>query len=107
MQLNLNHESSKHGIVDSSKCCEIVEHIKNTCSNVSLKGIMSIGPVNVPPQVDFANMKLLYDELKNKYEFKNFELSIGMSSDFEEAIKHGATMVRVGTSIFGKRQSRA
>ena len=53
----------------------------------------------------FRNMKALFDETAKK-SYKNVEmqeLSMGMSNDFELAIENGATMVRVGSSIFGPR----
>jgi hypothetical protein len=51
----------------------------------------------------FSSLRKLRDSLQGKYDLKLPELSMGMSGDFEIAIEEGATMVRVGTSIFGRR----
>ena len=52
---------------------------------------------------DFAALRTLRDELADEFGTSLPELSMGMSHDFEVAIEEGATLVRVGSSIFGKR----
>ena len=57
------------------------------------------------PEIHFRNMKTLFDETSKKH-YENVqmqELSMGMSGDYEKAIKCGSTMVRVGSAIFGAR----
>jgi len=61
---------------------------------------MCIPPVNVSPESYFLKLKKLNEDLDLK------DLSMGMSDDFEMAIKLGSTYVRVGTSIFGQRSSQ-
>jgi uncharacterized pyridoxal phosphate-containing UPF0001 family protein len=51
----------------------------------------------------FASLRTLKEEIENNNAVKLPELSMGMSSDFREAVKEGATLVRIGTAIFGKR----
>jgi len=55
---------------------------------------------------EFQQLKILFDEVKQKYfssESSFKELSIGMSSDYKIALQHGATLIRVGSIIFGER----
>ena len=58
---------------------------------------MCIPPINEDPSIHFGLLR----ELANEFKLEN--LSMGMSSDFQDAIKYGATHVRIGTSFFGKR----
>jgi hypothetical protein len=66
---------------------------------LNILGLMCIPPVNVSPESYFLKLKKLNDDCCLK------DLSIGMSDDFEIAIKLGSTFVRVGTAIFGKRSN--
>ena len=61
-------------------------------------GLMCIPPLNEEPAMHFSLLKKIADRNNLK------ELSMGMSSDYKEAIKFGATSVRVGSLIFGKRK---
>jgi uncharacterized pyridoxal phosphate-containing UPF0001 family protein len=66
---------------------------------------MTIAPLDEDAEPHFKNMKKLFDQTAEK-EYKNCsmdELSMGMSGDFEAAIRCGATMVRIGSAIFGPR----
>ena len=77
-------------------------------SNVKIKGLMTIAPFVDNPEdnrVHFKNLKNLLVDIKRK-NIDNVDmeiLSMGMTGDYEVAIEEGATMVRVGTGIFGKR----
>jgi uncharacterized pyridoxal phosphate-containing UPF0001 family protein len=51
----------------------------------------------------FANLRKLLENLNREFALEMRELSMGMSSDFEVAIEEGATMVRIGTALFGER----
>ncbi len=94
IQINIGNESQKSGIkVDELK--EFYEY----CCNIDLDiiGTMCLPPINEDPEKYFLRMNFL----NKKYNFK--ELSMGMSSDYMEAIKHNSTYLRIGTNIFGKR----
>jgi uncharacterized pyridoxal phosphate-containing UPF0001 family protein len=65
-----------------------------------LRGLMAIPAPG--GSVDFSKMKQVYDELSGPFAFDT--LSMGMSDDMELAIAHGATLVRIGTAIFGERK---
>ncbi|MGH2684996.1 MAG: alanine racemase, partial [Actinomycetota bacterium] len=64
-----------------------------------------IAPQDQDPRRSFARLRELRDRLEDRFEGPG-ELSMGMSSDLEEAVEEGATMVRVGTAIFGPRARR-
>jgi hypothetical protein len=69
--------------------------------NLCLRGLMAI-PEPGAPASRYRDMRRLFDELKGELELDT--LSIGMSDDLEMAIAEGATMVRIGTAIFGARK---
>ena len=96
IQANLAQEETKFGFDEH----ELEEVFSSSYSNVSIDGLMVIGP-NVDDEEAIEKVFIQAEKLKNKYNLK--ELSMGMSSDYHLAIKHGATMIRIGTDIFGKR----
>ena len=105
IQVNISGEESKQGIAPS-ELDDILSHT-GQLTKVHVKGLMTIIPKaeNGDVNLHFANMKKLFDETKKKH-YNNVsmdELSMGMSGDFEAAVEHGATMVRVGSAIFGAR----
>lgn len=106
IQVNTSNEESKFGC-DPKEIHRIME-FASSLDNVKVKGIMTIAPLyveNVTARLHFDNTHKLYIDIKeNKYDNIDMDiLSMGMSSDFEEAILAGANMVRVGSAIFGKR----
>lgn len=105
IQLNTSEEESKGGI-PPSECLDVVKHVKNSCPNLLVAGIMTIGsPGNsstVRPNPDFLKMLACQKELRSILGIE-VELSMGMSDDFEHAIEMGSANVRVGSSIFGAR----
>ena len=95
IQVNVDREETKSG-VDIENVGEIVSEIESL-PNLSLRGFMTI-PRPENSKNSFAEMKHLISK------YPNFDsLSMGMSSDLEVAIEHGANLVRVGTDIFGQR----
>lgn len=103
VEVNLGGEGSKAGI-NKGDLIPLLTATKEL-SNLSIQGLMTI-----PPYYDnteqvrpfFRTLRELKDEVTEKG-FPLAELSMGMSHDFEVAIEEGATMVRVGTAIFGER----
>jgi pyridoxal phosphate enzyme (YggS family) len=89
MQVDLANEATKNG-VDEKDLPKLIELLQ-TCQRLKFDGLMII-----PPFFEDA-------ELRDKI-LPNGELSMGMSHDFELAIEEGATIVRVGTAIFGERE---
>ena len=94
IQINIGDEFQKGGI-KTSDLKEFYEYC--TDLNLDIIGTMCLPPISGEPEKYFLKMNSLNNELSFK------ELSMGMSSDYLEAIKHNATYLRVGTSIFGER----
>ena len=98
VQVNIGDEPQKNGIKLS-----LVSDFARYCIkdlNLNILGLMCIPPVNVAPDSYFKKLKKLNEDSYLK------DLSMGMSEDFETAIKLGSTHVRVGTSIFGQRSNQ-
>ena len=95
IQINLGSEEQKGGI-ETDNLQNLYDHCVNNL-NLSVLGLMAIPPNDKEPEKYFKKIS----ELNAQFKFK--ELSIGMSSDYLKALKHGATFVRVGSAIFGKR----
>lgn len=107
IQVDLGQEATKTGI-DEGSITELVKEIRR-CSRLQLAGLMTLPPFleeleRVRPY--FRRLRQLRDQLRAEGAFGNErgELSMGMTHDFEVAIEEGATMVRVGTAIFGERE---
>ena len=105
LQVNISGEASKSGVSPSD--AESLGKEILSLSNLSLEGLMSIGSYYPPDTAldirkkEFAEMFLLQRELQQQLGHPLPELSMGMSEDFELAIEQGATMVRIGSAIFG------
>ena len=106
IQVNVSEESSKSG-VSVQNTLNIVKEI-SILNNLAIKGLMTMPPFfNEPEKVRpfFKDLRNLRDNIR-KEEIQNVvmdELSMGMTGDFEAAIEEGATLVRIGTAIFGER----
>ena len=94
IQVNIGNEDQKSG-VDKLLVPELCYYCKTL--DLQVVGLMCIPPLNEPSEIYFKEMS----DLNKKLNFK--ELSMGMSSDYLNAIKNFATFVRIGSSIFGKR----
>ena len=106
IQIDLGGEKTKTGI-DPRALPELLAALKE-CQRLSLIGLMTLPPYFENPDCArpyFKTLRGLRDELRTQGHFGEHdgELSMGMSHDFEIAIEEGATMVRVGTAIFGER----
>jgi pyridoxal phosphate enzyme (YggS family) len=106
LEINIAGEDSKSGM-EASRLPEILE-MAAPLEHVRILGLMAIPPICSDPEENrpyFAKMRQLFvDNAGKKYDNSLMKcLSMGMSSDFEAAITEGATMVRVGTAIFGRR----
>ena len=106
IQVNISGEQTKHGL-DPGKIFKLIEKI-SILENLRIKGLMTMPPWSQNPEDSrpyFVSLRKLRDELEpaKPENVSLSELSMGMSSDFEVAIEEGATIVRIGTSIFGPR----
>jgi PLP dependent protein len=106
IEVNISGEASKAGIAPEDAATLIKKAA--VLKNISIKGCMTIPPYSDNPEDARPFFKKLH-ELSAQIEKENIpgvsweELSMGMSGDFEVAVEEGATMVRVGTAIFGAR----
>lgn len=112
IEINLAMEETKTGIA-AADLKPLVEEIVESYDNIRIRGIMCIPPMASTPEENrpyFKEAKKLFDEMKTwdlpENKFMPDTLSMGMSGDFEVAIEEGATIVRVGSSIFGPRNYR-
>ncbi len=106
IEVNIGREESKSGVLQS-ELFEFVNYVAEF-KHINIRGLMAIPPVEADLEKTrpyFAQIrKLFIDIAAKKSDNINMNiLSMGMSSDFEIAIEEGSTLVRVGTSIFGKR----
>ncbi|MFN2532858.1 MAG: YggS family pyridoxal phosphate-dependent enzyme [Pyrinomonadaceae bacterium] len=106
VQVDLGQEEAKSG-VDESQVQELVNVIRK-CTRLRLIGLMTLPPFFDDPELTrpyFRRLRNMRDEFQRDGHFGNNggQLSMGMTNDFEVAIEEGATMVRVGTAIFGER----
>lgn len=106
IQLNLGEEASKSG-TDESDLEQLLRQVA-TLPNLRVRGLMALPPyLEDPEQVRpyFRRLRELSEKMQNRQipgvELR--ELSMGMSHDFEVAIEEGATLIRVGSAIFGDR----
>ena len=109
IQVDLGHELTKSGI-DEAALPELVESL-GSLTRIDLIGLMTLPPFFENAEHSrpfFRRLRELRDELARRDAFGNRrgELSMGMTHDFEVAIAEGATMVRIGTAIFGERVAR-
>ena len=111
LQINASEEKSKFGVAVGA-AVHLAEQI-DSMSNLSLVGLMTMAPLTDTPEQCrhvFARTREIFEEMRwNKIGGAGFRhLSMGMSNDFEEAIAEGATMVRIGSALFGgKLESEA
>ena len=107
VQVKLAPEETKHGIEKKAlfRCLDRLVGLKN----LKIEGLMTIPPFFDDPKMSRPYFRELRD-MRDEAEEKGFpvkELSMGMTNDFEVAIEEGATIVRIGTAIFGERKKEA
>jgi len=107
LEYNTSGEESKSGFGSKEDLFDCIEAAFEM-NNVRLRGLMTVGPLEHPENTQdaFRFLKNLFDECRIRYGEKlaDFDtLSMGMSSDWELAVKEGSNLVRIGTSIFGER----
>lgn len=112
LQVHVAREESKHGFAPDELRRLVHEASWSSYPNVRIVGLMGMATFTDDEEVvrgEFRSLKMLFDELARgplpaMVEMK--ELSMGMSGDYRIAIEEGSTMVRIGTAIFGDRNSR-
>jgi len=99
LQINAANEESKSG-VSATQAIDIYQEIKETCPQINLKGVMTIGAHTEESkliQQSFETTQSIYEKLEKE---DATICSMGMSSDYELAIKCGSNLVRVGSALF-------
>jgi PLP dependent protein len=107
LQVNIANDPRKHGLPPESTARFVEDLLQEELPGIRLRGLMTIGRERAAPgerRRDFIALRRLRDQIGASLPADSFsELSMGMSDDFEIAISEGATMIRVGSSIFGPR----
>ncbi|MGA9295459.1 MAG: YggS family pyridoxal phosphate-dependent enzyme [Ignavibacteriaceae bacterium] len=104
LEVNTSGEESKSGITEESELKDLLKYCREL-PNVKPVGLMTIAPYTDNKDIvrnSFGYLNQLRNELNN-VDNDLTELSMGMTNDFEIAIEEGATMLRIGTAIFGER----
>ena len=98
LQVHLGDEATKTGLPPDQARDAALEIA--AVEGIALRGLMGIAPFGVDPRPHFRDLRRLFEALPAQ---NRQTLSMGMSGDFEAALEEGATMIRVGTAIFGAR----
>ena len=105
LEVNIGGEEAKSGFAPAQ--LEDAARAAQAMSHVRVRGLMTIPPADSDRDTNiryFQEVRALYVDINEKLFHNELKcLSMGMSGDFEDAIRNGATMVRVGTAIFGAR----
>ena len=109
IQVDLAGEETKSGVKEAE--VKELANVVRDCHHLELRGLMTLPPFFEEPELArpyFRRLRELRDELKHQGYFADNEgeLSMGMTHDFEIAIDEGATMIRIGTAIFGAREQK-
>jgi len=107
LQVNLSGEESKSGLSKDETLALIDELLVLGLPNLAWRGLMTIGVKDdeAGTRKVFSDLKLLLNECVRCFDIKEFDqLSMGMSNDYSIAIEEGATMVRIGSDLFGARK---
>ena len=102
LEVNVAGEESKEGIT-TSEASPLLRHIFAEASSLHVNGLMTVAPYEDDPErvrQYFRELRKLRDELTLE------DLSMGMTNDFEVAIEEGATMIRIGSGLFGERPAK-
>ncbi|KAF2432385.1 hypothetical protein EJ08DRAFT_648163 [Tothia fuscella] len=112
VQVNTSGEESKSG-VEPKDTLDLCQHIKDECPHLRLSGLMTIGAIARSQATtaetendDFICLRETAKRVVGEMAGVELELSMGMSGDFEGAIKQGSDEVRIGSSIFGERPAK-
>lgn len=114
VQVNTSGEEEKSG-VEPEGTVELCKHVREQCPHLKLQGVMTIGAIARSKEAkegveneDFVRLREVRDQVVKELGLQegDLELSMGMSEDFESAIRCGSNEVRVGSTIFGERPAK-
>ena len=104
LEVNVAGESSKFGFPPQQLLSEVESIVQ--IDRLQIEGLMTIPPLAAAPEHSrkyFVQLRELRDRLEREFKFPLPHLSMGMTADYGVAVEEGATLVRVGTAIFGER----
>jgi pyridoxal phosphate enzyme (YggS family) len=101
IQVSLDDPPESRGGIDPDKLEELAFKVAQL-PGVLIEGLMAVAPMDLPGVQAFENLQQIHQVFKSKFPQAKY-LSAGMSGDYEMAILHGATHLRIGSSILGKR----
>lgn len=116
VQVNTSGEENKSGTEPGNETVVLCKHIVENCPHLKLTGLMTIGAIARSKATTAENENEDFEVLRRERERvekelgldpEGLELSMGMSADFEGAIKQGSNEVRVGSDIFGERPPKS
>eukprot|EP00743_Colponemidia_sp_Colp-15_P008912 GILK01009723.1.p1 GENE.GILK01009723.1~~GILK01009723.1.p1 ORF type:complete len:231 (+),score=13.91 GILK01009723.1:27-719(+) len=105
VQVRTSEEASKHGVTRTDSL-QLIEHVLSRCPQLRFRGLMTIGAVDDTPEPkSFKELLHCREQVASLLSIHtaDIELSMGMSADFERAVRMGSTSIRVGSAIFGSR----
>lgn len=113
VQVNTSGEESKSGVEPGEEAVGLCRYITE-CPHLKLQGLMTIGAIARSKESqeegkeneDFLKLREVRDHVQEALGVEGLELSMGMSEDFESAVRCGSDEVRVGSVIFGERPAR-
>jgi pyridoxal phosphate enzyme (YggS family) len=107
LELNTSGEESKSGFRSRDELLSSLDSV-GRFSHLRVRGLMTVGPLTEDEDLvrrSFASLRRLFEEVRSSRSFPGFDvLSMGMSGDFRIGIEEGATIVRIGTALFGRRR---
>ncbi|MCO6411122.1 MAG: YggS family pyridoxal phosphate-dependent enzyme [Thiogranum sp.] len=106
LQVNVAADPAKHGVASGELLSLVDELLGEQLAGIRLRGLMTIGRLDAgerETRAAFAQLRGLLEQCRQRFGPAFAELSMGMSGDYELAIEEGATMVRVGSALFGER----
>ena len=115
VQVNTSGEEEKSGVEPEGGAAKLCRHIREQCPHLKLQGVMTIGAIarsqgakEGAENEDFVRLREVRDRVAEELGVQDadLELSMGMSEDFESAIRCGSNEVRVGSTIFGQRPAK-
>jgi pyridoxal phosphate enzyme (YggS family) len=107
LQVNVAQDPAKHGLLPHEVYPTVEDLLQEQLPGIEFRGLMTIGFLGAneyQTRASFAALRDLLEGCRQRFGDGFSELSMGMSDDFEVAVEEGATMVRVGTALFGGRQ---
>ena len=102
VEVNIGGEESKYGILPNMLKGVVLE--LSNLHNIKIKGLMTIPPIDASEEIFYKMQNLYIDILEENIDNIDMNiLSMGMSSDYQNAIKYGSNMIRIGSALFGER----